>query len=107
MAAAAPPSERAHGWAARPALALAVRATAVGGPLVLGVATAVMVTRALPRPTGPGSLALVWLTGFTVSTVVAFGATRLLRRLLPLAALLELALSFPDQTPSRLGVALR
>lgn len=107
MGAAASPSDRAHGWAARPALALAVRATAVGGPLVLGVATAVVATRALPRPTGPGSLALVWLAGFTVSTVVAIAAGRLLRRLLPLAALLELALSFPDKTPSRVGVALR
>ena len=95
------------GWAARPGLALAIRAAALSVPLILGVAAAVVVTRTLPRPDGPGSLALVWLTGFAVSSIVGFGTTRLFRRLLPLAALLELSLTFPDQTPSRMGVALR
>ncbi|MEY2478246.1 MAG: hypothetical protein QOG87_3561 [Actinomycetota bacterium] len=97
----------ASGWAARPGLALAVRAIALGVPLVLGVAAAVVVTRALPRPDGPAELARIWVTGFAVSTAVGFGATRALRRLLPLAALLELSLTFPDQTPSRMRVALR
>jgi putative nucleotidyltransferase with HDIG domain len=95
------------GWRARPAAALGLRALVVLVPLVAAVGVAVVVTRAMPRPTGPGDLAVVWGTGFVISTIVLFGTTRLLRRLLPLAALLELSLTFPDHTPSRLGVALR
>jgi putative nucleotidyltransferase with HDIG domain len=72
-----------------------------------GVAAAVVVTRALPRPTTLGGLVILWLVGFGVSSAVLFGVTREARRFLPLAALLELSLTFPDHTPSRLGVALR
>jgi HD-GYP domain-containing protein (c-di-GMP phosphodiesterase class II) len=100
-------AERSGGWAARPALALVVRALALGVPVALGVVAAIVVTRLLPRPDGPGDLARLWLVGFAVSTIVGFGSARVLRRLLPLAALLELSLTFPDQTPSRMGVALR
>jgi putative nucleotidyltransferase with HDIG domain len=76
-------------------------------PVAAGVAAAVVVTRALPRPTTLGGLVILWLVGFGVSSVVLFGVTREARRFLPLAALLELSLTFPDHTPSRLGVALR
>jgi putative nucleotidyltransferase with HDIG domain len=75
--------------------------------MATGVAAGVATTRALPQPDGVGTLAAIWFTGFAVSTLVLFGVTRLVRRLLPLAALLELSLTFPDHTPSRLGVALR
>jgi putative nucleotidyltransferase with HDIG domain len=75
--------------------------------MAAGVGAGIAATRALPRPSGPVELGLLWVAGFTVSTLVLFGANRVLRRLLPLAALLELSLTFPDHTPSRLGVALR
>ena len=41
------------------------------------------------------------------STVVLFGADRLTRRMLPLAALLGLTLVFPDEAPSRFKIAMR
>ena len=97
----------AQSWTARPRLALAVRGAVLAVPLIAGVGAGVAATRTLPQADGPGDLALVWVAGFAVSTLVIFGVTRLVRRLLPLAALLELSLTFPDHTPSRLGVALR
>ncbi|MBK5333627.1 MAG: HD-GYP domain-containing protein [Ilumatobacteraceae bacterium] len=42
-----------------------------------------------------------------VSTVVLYGADRLTRRMLPLAALLGLTLVFPDEAPSRFKIAMR
>jgi hypothetical protein len=66
-----------------------------------------MLSRVFRRPDGWGP-AILWCAGITVAaTVVLFLVDRLARRLLPLAALLKLSLAFPDQTPSRLSVALR
>ena len=42
-----------------------------------------------------------------VSTVILYGADRLTRRMLPLAALLSLTLVFPDEAPSRFKIAMR
>src|SRR4051812_35218693 len=95
------------GWEARPAAALSVRAAILAIPMIAAVVAGVAATRLLPRPTGMGGLIVLWIVGFTVSTLVLFGVTREARRFLPLAALLELSLTFPDHTPSRLGVALR
>jgi len=39
------------------------------------------------------------------STIVLYGADRLTRRMLPLAALLSLTLVFPDEAPSRFKIA--
>lgn len=96
-----------EGWQARPTAAMAVRGVAIAVPLILGVAAGVVVTRALPRPEGWRELLVVWVMGFLTSSLVILATNRLARRVLPLAALLELSLSFPDHTPSRVGVALR
>jgi hypothetical protein len=48
-----------------------------------------------------------WLAALAAAVLVFLGGERLCRRLLPLALLLELSLVFPDQAPSRVGVALR
>lgn len=101
------PDRKTPGWEPRPAVALVVRVLVLAVPMLAGVAVAVVVTRALPRPTTALGLLGLWLVGFSVSTLVLFGLTRQARRLLPLAALLELSLTFPDHTPSRVGVALR
>ncbi len=100
------PGER-RTWVPRPLAALGVR----GIVLLLPLGTAVVATAALShvfrRPDGWGPVSL-WCAGITVAaTVVLFLVDRLARRLLPLAALLKLSLAFPDQTPSRLSVALR
>ena len=51
---------------------------------------------------------LVWIAqAFVVASTAANLTERLTRRLLPLATLLGMTLTFPDQAPSRFGMALR
>src|SRR5215217_4384536 len=101
----APGEDRA--WVPRPLAALAVRVIALLLPLGMAVAAMAALSRMFHRPEGWGPV-IFWCAGITVAaTVVLFLVDRLARRLLPLAALLKLSLAFPDQTPSRLGVALR
>ena len=61
----------------------------------------------LPAPTGfAGHLS--WFVAVSVpATAMLVLTERLARRLLPLAMLLRLTLLFPDQAPSRFGIALR
>jgi putative nucleotidyltransferase with HDIG domain len=101
----APGEDRA--WVPRPLAALAVRVIALLLPLGVAVVAMAALSRRFPRPDGWGPV-ILWCAGITVAaTVVLFLVDRLARRLLPLAALLKLSLAFPDQTPSRLSVALR
>ncbi|MCU1692846.1 MAG: hypothetical protein JWM64_1937 [Frankiales bacterium] len=88
-------------WTARPALAGLVRAYAVVLPLLGAAGLAGTVGRLAPGPL-PVRLLLALLTALAVAAALA----RLGRRLLPLAALLELSLLFPGDAPSRFAVAL-
>ena len=92
-------------WKARPLGALAVRTAILVVPIVAGMGTAVVLSRALAWPE-PGTVPW-WVALFTGSTVVSLLVGRAARLLLPLAALLRLSLVFPDRTPSRFRVALR
>ena len=59
-------------------------------------------------PTGSLWIFLLWWLGVSLlATVVVSLVYAVSRRLLPLGALLELSLVFPDQAPSRFQVALR
>jgi hypothetical protein len=84
-----------------------VRAAVVVAPLAVSLAVTQVAAAALWRR--PGWLGLL---AFGAQVVVVGLASSLLagraaRRALPLAALLELALVFPDRAPRRFGVALR
>ncbi len=59
------------------------------------------------RPPGALGLAAWLVQAVAVSVAVSTVVDRLARRLLPLAALLNLSLSFPDEAPGRFGIALR
>ena len=87
--------------------AFAVRLVARLVPLVASVASTAVLVRVVPRPAGLTAGVLWWAGVLAVASVVLVVADRLARRLLPLAAMLQLSLAFPDQTPSRLSVALR
>src|SRR6185503_7010233 len=50
---------------------------------------------------------LWWLLVGALSTAVLLGTDRVLRRLLPLTALLKMTLIFPDNAPSRFRLAMR
>lgn len=101
---AAPPS---HQWQRRPVLSRLVRFSVVGAPAAAGLATAAILSRLLPRPSGGGQ-ALLTFTAITLAMLlVILAVERAARRLLPLAALLNLSLLFPDNAPKRFAVARR
>jgi hypothetical protein len=93
-------------WEARTASAWVVRLSTIVLPIGAGIAAMALLSRLFARPAGTaafGWYVLVFGGGWAVLWVVQ----RVLRRLLPLAVLLEMALVFPDRAPSRLRVARR
>jgi len=92
-----------HPWRAR-----GVRLLVYGLPIALSFGFVHMVTALTSTPTGSLWLFLCWWLAVSLAaTAVVSGVYMLTRRLLPLGALLELSLVFPDGAPSRFGVALR
>ena len=94
-------------WSGRPWAARGVRVAVHLVPFVVSIGAAYALSKSLPMAnSGVGILMrLVCIT--LVATLVLALSDRLLRRALPLAALFELTLLFPDQAPSRFRVALR
>ena len=91
-----------HAWRAR-----VVRFIAYAAPFLVSILGALVLSHVLPLAHG-------WVLGIArliaiaaASTVLLYGADRITRRLLPLAALLSLTLVFPDEAPSRFKIALR
>jgi hypothetical protein len=95
-------------WLARPWRARALRTFVY----VLPIFGSLVFVRAVAGATGPptSSLAVYLAWWFSLSigaTIVVSGLYALTRRLLPLGALLELSLVFPDEAPSRFRVAMQ
>ena len=97
------PRWSAHPWRAR-GLRLLVYALPIAGSLVfVRLATAVVGV-----PTSSLWVFLVWWLAMSLSaTAVVSLVYAVSRRLLPLSALLDLSLVFPDESPSRFKLALR
>lgn len=94
-------------WRPRPVLAAVVRLGAVALPAALAIAMGWAAATWLPADR-LGVNPWVWLAGeITLATLVVLTLGRLTRRLLPLSAMLAMAMVFPDRAPSRLAVALR
>ena len=92
-------------WSAHPYLALATRMVAYCVPLVVAVTSGWLVGRqAFIQAWSP---LMRWTVMSMVATVVVVAVERVARRLLPLSALLNLSLVFPDRAPSRFTIALR
>ena len=95
-------------WSAHPWRARVVRVLVYGLPIVLSLAFVHLATSIVSAPTGSlGIFLLWWLAMSLAATVVVSLVYALSRRLLPLGALLELSLVFPDAAPSRYQLALR
>ena len=94
-------------WLHRPALAATLRVLVLVAPFAASLVTAWLVARILGTPEGVLERVLWWAGVLTASLGALLVFDRAARRLLPLAALLELSLIFPDRAPSRFGVALR
>lgn len=92
-------------WHKRPALARAYRVYAMAGPLLALFCIALLAAQVLPSAAGTVSAALRWALVGGLALSGALVAERTLRRLLPIAALLDLDLGFPGAVPSRARVA--
>src|ERR1700676_4931169 len=96
-----------HEWDRRPALSRAVRATVFIGPIAGSAGLAVLLTHMLPRATSLAT-GVLWTSVVIAGSLLALVALeRAARQLLPLAALLDLSLVFPDKAPARFAVARR
>ncbi|MHB8488341.1 MAG: HD-GYP domain-containing protein [Candidatus Dormibacteria bacterium] len=76
-------------------------------PAAAGIAAGALLSRVLPRPNGFAAAALSFAAVSLVMLVIIIALERAGRRLLPLAALLNLSLLFPDHAPKRFAVARR
>ena len=94
-------------WHDRPVLAVILRLAVVAAPFAASVTAAWLMAGFLATPEGIGERVLWWAGVLSASLGALLVFDRAARRLLPLAALLELSLIFPDRAPSRFSVALR
>ncbi len=97
-----------HRWAAHPWRARSVRLLVYAFPVALSLAFVHVATSITSPPTASLWVFLLWWLGISaMATVVVSAVYAFSRRLLPLGALLELSLVFPDAAPSRFQLALR
>jgi putative nucleotidyltransferase with HDIG domain len=92
-------------WKRHPALSRTLRTAIVIVPIAASFLIAVLLSHLLPRATSPLTAALWFavVVGGSLLTLVVF--ERAARRLLPMAALLNVSLLFPDKAPARFAVA--
>lgn len=95
-------------WSAHRIQALAVRTIVYVGPIAASIVFVHYAGKAIPAPLSSLWLFLLWWFGLSIAaTGVLIAIDRVTRRLLPLAALLQLSLVFPDEAPSRFKVAFK
>ncbi|MEQ9161429.1 MAG: HD domain-containing protein, partial [Ilumatobacter fluminis] len=100
-------TESTRTWRAAPWLAVSLRAFAVIAPILVAYLTIRSFGSLFYRPGGTVGIGVWILQAAAAGALVSHAVGRLTRRLLPLAALMQLTLIFPDEAPSRFGVALR
>jgi HD-GYP domain-containing protein (c-di-GMP phosphodiesterase class II) len=86
-------------------LSALVRIAVVVLPAAAGIAAGAIVSRLIPHEPGFGSEVLSFALTSVVMLVTIIALERAGRRLLPLAALLNLSLLFPDRAPKRFAIA--
>jgi hypothetical protein len=92
-------------WKQRRTVAVAIRLIVLLAPVAVSVGASLAITRLVRAPADHGQR-VAWLVGIVVvCSFLAWPARRLLRRLLPLAALFEMSLLFPGEMPTRWKVA--
>lgn len=97
----------AAGWAAHPVLVRVFKLIVLLGPIAVSVGFVAFASRVVHRPEQWYGV-IAWWVGLTLASTIVLAATeRVMRRLLPLVALFNLSLVFPDHAPSRFKVAMR
>ena len=94
-------------WQAHPRLALVLRVCIALLPVLLSVTLSLTAAHYYPPYRLGLNKWLWWVLVGGLSTVVLLGSDRVVRRLLPLTALLKMTLIFPDNAPSRFRLAMR
>ncbi len=94
-------------WRSRRWFARLIRLVAVLTPVGVSFGTALILTGWLHQPSGAWLSIGRWVLIAIVSTIAMILVQAVTKRLLPLAALYSLSLIFPDDAPSRFGIALR
>jgi HD-GYP domain-containing protein (c-di-GMP phosphodiesterase class II) len=94
-------------WAGRPWWARTVRWGVAVVPFLAATMVSVVASLLLPAVSGWWLAAGRLLLVAAIATAVMRLVDRMMRRTLPLAALLDLSLTFPDRAPSRLKMAMR
>src|SRR5436305_2212594 len=94
-------------WPQRRLAAAVVDVAALAIPVVLAIVTVMVVSHVLPSPRQATGEVFWWIAVAGSSAIVLIVTERQARRLLPLTSLLRLSMAFPDQAPSRFGIALR
>jgi hypothetical protein len=95
-------------WAAHPLRARALRLLVYALPIAGSLGVVHLATSFTGVPTSSLTVFLLWWFGISLlATAVVSVIYAASRRLLPLGALLELSLVFPDEAPSRFQLALR
>ena len=97
----------AEGWQRRRFLASTARAAISLAPVVMSTGTAFLLNALIPRPDTVVALLARVVLIIVASFIVLAVVDRQARKLLPLAALLQLSLLFPDRMPSRFKLALK
>ena len=93
-------------WESRPWVARLLRALVFVLPFGASVVFVWVVSRVIAAPDGSVGFVAWWLGLSAAGSLVMWLVDRAARRLLPLAALLQLSLVFPDQAPSRFKAAM-
>ncbi|HEU0247550.1 MAG TPA: HD domain-containing phosphohydrolase [Gaiellaceae bacterium] len=97
-----------HRWSARPWSARALRVLVYALPIAVSLAFVRAATAVVSPPTASLWVFLLWWIAISAAaTIIVSLGYRLCKRLLPLGALLDLSLIFPDEAPSRFELALR
>ncbi len=94
-------------WTSRPWLGRGVQAAVVVIPVAVSAGVATVASRLIQRPPDLGGLALWWAAVSLSSLAALFATERVMRQLLPLAALLKISMIFPDHAPARFALARR
>ncbi|MDQ1715979.1 MAG: hypothetical protein QOC60_1924, partial [Frankiaceae bacterium] len=91
-------------WRRRRLLAWGIRSLCIVVPMIASVAAMAVAGHRIPRFSGPAK-PLWYVLLFAISFLALVGVQRAIRRLLPLATLLDMTLEFPDLAPSRLSMS--
>ncbi len=94
-------------WKRRPVAGRLLKIAILAGPVLMTVVYTMTISRLLPAARLGISPIVWWLLVAGTSIAVLVTVERLLRQFTPVAALMMLSVTFPDEAPSRFGHALR